>query len=48
MRIFFSALLTILFSLSCNSSSEAVQKKDTAQFTIAYSNDIIGYLEPCG
>jgi len=45
-RLGFFSLLLLLFS--CNSTSDAVSRSGTARLTLFYSNDLQGYLEPCG
>ncbi len=45
---FYFIFVLCLFLVGCNSRSEAIHKVDHVNFTIFYSNDIIGYLKPCG
>ena len=42
--------VVLLFSIFAgyNCSSEALPQKDTATLTIFHTNDIMGYLTPCG
>ncbi|NIA30974.1 MAG: hypothetical protein GWP06_13805 [Actinobacteria bacterium] len=47
-NILYSFLALFLLLFGCNSSSDAIPKADKVSFTIFHSNDIIGYLKPCG
>ncbi|HPG37801.1 MAG TPA: hypothetical protein PLP19_07660 [bacterium] len=46
------SILTILaflgIMLGCHQSSNAVDNAATASFTFFYTNDIMGYVTPCG
>ncbi|MBN2411878.1 hypothetical protein JXQ31_09300 [candidate division KSB1 bacterium] len=49
MRICFFTILSIMWILlACNHTSEALDENATATLTIFYSNDIMGYVNPCG
>ena len=44
------AKVVVLFALllGCNGTSEALNEAETVTFTIYHSNDLVGYLKPCG
>lgn len=44
--IFF--IMASLLLLGCNSSGEVIDPEATATLTIFHSNDIFGYVDPCG
>ncbi len=47
-RILTTFFMLMLILAAYNCSSEAVPQKDTATLTIFHTNDILGYLTPCG
>jgi len=49
MRFFLFTVFSVLcLMLACNNSSEALDVNATATLTIFHSNDIMGYVKPCG
>ncbi len=49
MRFFLFTILSVIWILlACNNTSEALDDNATATLTIFHSNDIMGYVTPCG
>ncbi len=49
MRVLILSVLMLLNVLpSCQQSSTAVENTATARLTFFYTNDIMGYVTPCG
>lgn len=49
MRFYFFIILSVMWILlACNNTSEALDDNATATLTIFHSNDIMGYVRPCG
>jgi len=47
MKTIFIILVSFLL-FGCNSSGEVIDPESTATLTIFHSNDIFGYVDPCG
>lgn len=47
-NMIFRFFMLSLLLIACNSSSQPTARKETATLTLFHSNDITGYLTPCG